>query len=58
MGVFSVVINVAMLLPASQLARSPGIGFCVDGFGAALWCALVVGIVSFLLNCSFDTIAR
>ena len=50
MGVFAVVIIVATPLLASQLARSLEIGFRVDGFGAAQWGTLFVGIVSFLLN--------
>ncbi|KPL15070.1 MAG: hypothetical protein AMJ93_16925 [Anaerolineae bacterium SM23_84] len=50
MGVFMLVINGGMLLLASRLATFFGASFQVDGFGAAFWGALIVSIVSFLLN--------
>jgi putative membrane protein len=50
MGVFILVINGAMLILASRLASIFGVNFFVQGFGAAFWGALVVSIVSFLLN--------
>jgi putative membrane protein len=50
MGLFILVINGGMLLLASRLAGVFGVNFYVDGFGPAFWGALVVGVVSFLLN--------
>jgi putative membrane protein len=50
MGVFILVINGGMLLLASRLAGVFGVNFYVDGFGPALWGALVVSVASFFLN--------
>jgi putative membrane protein len=50
LGVFTLVINGAMLLLASRLAGVFGVGFYVDGFGPAFWGALVISVVSFLMN--------
>ena len=50
MGVFILVINGALLLAASRLAGVFGVNFYVDGFGPAFWGALVVSVVSFVLN--------
>ncbi|MBN1401519.1 MAG: phage holin family protein [Anaerolineae bacterium] len=50
LGIFTLVINAAMLLLASSLAQSLGQGFHVDGFGPAFWGAIVVSLVSFALS--------
>jgi putative membrane protein len=50
MGVFLLVINGFLMLLAARLAAVFGVGFYVDGFGAAFWGALVVSVVSFFLN--------
>ena len=50
MGLFILVINGAMLLLATRLADVFGVTFYVQGFGSALWGALVISIVSFLMN--------
>lgn len=50
LGLFLLVINAAMLLLAAWIARQVGIGFHVDGFGAALIGSLVISLVSFLLS--------
>jgi putative membrane protein len=50
LGLFTLVLNGAMLLLASRLAESLGVGFYVRNFGAAFWGALVVSVVSFVLN--------
>ncbi len=50
MGLFILVINGAMLLLATRLAEVFGVSFYVEGFGSAFWGALVVSIVSFLMN--------
>ncbi|MCC6318384.1 MAG: phage holin family protein [Gemmatimonadaceae bacterium] len=50
LGLFSLVINGAMLLLTSRLSETLGLGFHVRGLGAAFWGALVVSIVSMVLN--------
>lgn len=50
LGLFLLVINSLMLLLTSRLSESLGFGFTVSGFGAAFVGALVVSIVSILLN--------
>ena len=50
MGVFLMVLNGAMLLLASRLASILGVDFYVMGFGSAFLGALVVSVVSFLMN--------
>lgn len=46
LGLFTVVINAFLLYLVGSLFKS----FHVDSFGAALWGALVIGIISILLN--------
>ena len=50
LGLFTFVINAFVLWLTSALAGRLGLGFHVDGFGAAFLGALVVSIVSFLLS--------
>ncbi|MGQ0647866.1 MAG: phage holin family protein [Gemmatimonadaceae bacterium] len=50
LGLFTLVINGLMLLLTARLAASLGFGFSVAGFRAAFWGALVVSIVSIVLN--------
>ena len=50
LGLFAFVLNALMLWLTSRLAESLGLGFSVDGFLPALLGALVVSIVSALLN--------
>jgi len=50
LGLFTLVINAAMLLFASWIAGLLGIGFMVDGFWPAFWGGLVISIVSFVLS--------
>lgn len=50
LGLFTLVINALMLMLASWLGRQLGIGFYVAGFWPALWGALVISVVSFLLT--------
>jgi putative membrane protein len=54
LGLFLLVINSLMLLLTSRLSESLGFGFSVRGFGAAFVGALVVSIVSLLLNAVLD----
>ena len=50
LGLFTLVINAAMLLLASWIAGLLGIGFMVDGFWPAFWGGLVISIVSIILS--------
>src|SRR5262245_46444755 len=53
LGFFLLVINGLMLQLTSAVAGMLGIGFHVRGFWSAFWGALVVSIVSTLLNMMF-----
>lgn len=46
LGLFTFIINAVMILCAAKLVH----GFGVNGFGAALLAAIVMSVVSFLLN--------
>jgi putative membrane protein len=50
LGLFLLVINACMLLLTSWLAGKFGLGFEVDGFWVAMIGAIIVSIVSFLVN--------
>lgn len=50
LGFFILIINALMLLLVGNVAQSMGISFQVDGFGAAILGAIVVSIVSIILN--------
>ena len=48
LGLFTLIINAAMLLLTSALSRAVGLSFVVQGFWPAFWGGLVVSIVSFI----------
>lgn len=50
LGLFTLVINAAMLLVTSALSRAVGLTFIVEGFWPAFWGALVVSLVSLVLT--------
>jgi putative membrane protein len=50
LGLFTFVLNAVMLLITSAASDALGLGFRVEGFGAAFLGALVVSIVSFALS--------
>ncbi len=50
LGLFLVVINALMLLLTSWVSARVELGWSVDGFGTAVLGALIVSVVSFLLN--------
>ena len=50
LGLFLVVINACMLLLTSWIARQVDLGWQVSGFWVAIFGAIIVSIVSFLLN--------
>jgi putative membrane protein len=50
LGLFTFVLNAVMLWLTGAVSDSLGLGFHVEGFGAAFLGALVVTIVSFMLS--------
>lgn len=50
LGLFSLVINAVLLILTAQIANSLGVQFTVDGFWPAVGGALVISIVSLILN--------
>ena len=50
LGLFLVVINALMLLLTSWVSNRVDLGWSVEGFGTAVLGALIVSVVSFLLN--------
>ncbi|HYP44953.1 MAG TPA: phage holin family protein [Propionibacteriaceae bacterium] len=50
LGLFLLVINACIMLLTSWLATKVDLGWHVDGFGTAVLGALIVSVVSFLLN--------
>src|SRR3989304_6996741 len=48
LGLFTLIINAAMLLLTSALSRAVGLTFMVEGFWPAFWGAVVVSIVSLI----------
>lgn len=53
LGLFLLVINAALLLLTAAIARSFGIDFSVDGFGAALIGSIIISLVSFVASMIF-----
>jgi putative membrane protein len=50
LGLFTFVVNALMLILTSWIAEGMGLGFRVNGFWAAFLGALIVSVVSFVLN--------
>ena len=50
LGLFLLVINAAMLLLTSWVSNRVDLGWFVDGFGSAVLGAVIVSVVSFVLN--------
>lgn len=55
LGLFLLVINALMLWLTSWVAGQLNLGWQVDGFWSAFWGAMIVSIVSFILNSSFTS---
>jgi putative membrane protein len=55
LGLFLMVINGLLLMFTSWLAGMLNFGWKVDGFGSAFWGALIVSVVSFILNAFFTS---
>ena len=58
LGLFTFVLNAMMLWTTGAVSDALGLGFHVDGFGAAFLGALVVSVVSFLLSLFVGTNQR
>lgn len=58
LGLFTFVLNALMLWLTSAISDALGLGFHVEGFGAAFLGALVVSVVSFLLSMFLTSGAR
>jgi len=50
LGLFTLVINGAMLMVASRIAQALGLGVVVESFWSAILAALVISVVSFGLS--------
>ncbi|HUM15821.1 MAG TPA: phage holin family protein [Candidatus Nitrosotalea sp.] len=50
LGLFTFVVNALMLILTSWIAEGMGLGFRVSGFWAGFLGALIVSVVSFVLN--------
>jgi putative membrane protein len=50
LGLIGLVVNALLFLLVGAIANAAGIPFTVDGFGAAFFGAIVVGVVSFILH--------
>jgi putative membrane protein len=54
LGLFTLLINAVMLILTARLSETLGLGFHVRGFEAAFWGAIVVSLVSMVLNTVVD----
>lgn len=50
LGLIALVVNALLLLLTSRIAEALTVPFHVEGFVAAFWGAIVVGVISWLLN--------
>ena len=50
LGLFTLIINAAMLMLTAWLSEDFGLNFQVANFSSAFWGALVISIISFFLN--------
>jgi putative membrane protein len=50
LGLFALVVNAALLLLTSWISEQLHVPFHVDGFWPAFWGAIIVSVVSWLLN--------
>ncbi|HAM45225.1 MAG TPA: hypothetical protein DCM67_09445 [Propionibacteriaceae bacterium] len=53
LGLFLLIINAVMLMLVSWLSQQLGLTWQVDNWASAFWGALIVSIVSFILNAFF-----
>jgi putative membrane protein len=50
LGLFALVVNAGLLLLTSWIAAQLHLNFHVEGFWAAFWGAIIVGLISWLLD--------
>ena len=50
LGLFALVVNAGLLLLTSWIASQLHLSFHVEGFWAAFWGAIIVGLISWLLD--------
>jgi putative membrane protein len=50
LGLFALVVNAALFLLVSWICTQLNLPFHVDGFWSAFWGAIIVGVVSWLIN--------
>lgn len=50
LGLFLLIVNAALLMLTSWVCAQIGVPWGVNGFGSAFWGALIVSVVSFILN--------
>jgi putative membrane protein len=55
LGLFTIVVNAAMLSLVGWLSEGTEYGLRIDNFGTAMLGALIVSVVSFVLNVAFHT---
>ena len=53
LGLFTIIINTAMLMLTSRIGQAFGIGLTVDGFWTAVLGSLVISIVSIIMSVIF-----
>ncbi|GAA0219029.1 phage holin family protein [Cryptosporangium japonicum] len=58
LGLFGLIVNALLFLLVGWFAEQFGLGFEVDGFWAGFWGAIVVWVVSFVLNLALDLAGR
>ncbi|GAA4486507.1 phage holin family protein [Rhodococcus olei] len=58
LGLFTLVINALMLLLTAWITETTGIGITVDGFWTAVWGALIISIVNFVLSAVIPSAKR
>src|SRR5690606_33971501 len=50
LGLIALVVNALLFLLTDQIASALNLPFAVDGFWAAFWGAIVVGVVAWVIN--------
>lgn len=53
LGLFTIIINTAMLMLTSRIGQAFGIGLTVDGFWTAVLGSLVISVVSIIMSVIF-----
>lgn len=50
LGLFTIVVNALMLMLTAWISTSLDVGLTVDGFWTAVWGALIISLVNFVLS--------